>query len=145
LLANEARRASLAIDAVFGILSVAIAFWLLPKGPVPYLWALAIIGASSSVFGASLLLWTRAINLAGVARAIAPPLLSASIAILCLHGVDSILVGLWSPLEVIMHAICFGLAYLFTLFALFRRTASELILIVPGISELAQRVKFKKI
>lgn len=134
LLANESRRASLAIEAGSGLLSIGLAFWLLPQGPAPYLWALAAVGAGGVVCGALLLMRARAIELSGAAIALIPSLLAASLASTCLFAIGPALDRLLLPVEVGLAAVCFGIVYFLTLLVVFTRITLNLLTFVPGVA-----------
>jgi O-antigen/teichoic acid export membrane protein len=132
LLANESRRASLAIDGCSGLVSIGLAIWLLPNGLNGYLWALASVGAGAFACGALLLVRARALDLSGIAVALAPALIAAGLAALLLRMVAPHVAPLWLPLGVVAAAACFALVHIAVLLVGFTRPTSELLTIVPG-------------
>ncbi len=132
LLANESRNASLAIDVSSGIVSIALAFWLLPQGPLVYLWALAIVGLIGFLFGAFFLIRDQAVGLAGLALATIPPTLATSLAAISIFLIKSKFQGLWPIFDLIVTAVCFSSVFSCFLLAFFRRSLFDLLAILPG-------------
>lgn len=131
LLANESRRASLAIDVGSGVWCILLAFLLLPMGLEPYLWALTAVGICGFACGGLFLLQARAADLLGMAVAVAPPLLAAAAAWVFVLAMPPMLQTLWQPARLFVSALLFATVYLGTLRVCFANSLAELLKVFP--------------
>lgn len=132
LLANDSRRASLAIEAGPAVLSLILAFTLLPIGIQLYVQALAAVSVLSVLCGALLLLRAGAVDRNALVVTIVPPALAACLALVCLTVISSILQQFGDLVRLVLAAAIFGAVYFAVLAGCTPRPLAELVNVLPG-------------
>lgn len=132
LLANESRRLVVWFDVLAASSAILLAWLLLPLGAVHYLSALSGLGAV--VFAsACLLLWReRALTMKGVTAAIIPPLVAASLAVLCVRNLLPHLAELAIWLRLLISGTALALVFAAILRLAFARALYDLLVVVPA-------------